>query len=391
MPWSKEIQHKLFVNNMNDKIWLSAPHLEGSEMECIKSAMDSNWIAPIGPQIDRFENLLCKYTQSSYATTLNSGTAGIHLALRCLNIQKGDIVLCQSLTFVATANPILYQDATPVFIDSELQSWNICPQALEDAIKHYISKNKKPKAIIAVHLYGMPFLVKEILSVAQKYEIPVIEDAAEALGSTYQHQHAGTFGDLGILSFNGNKIITTSAGGAILSANKSWIDYVKYLATQARDPTPFYQHAEVGYNYAMSNICASIGIGQMSVIAERVAQRRKNYLDYYTCLSSLSGITFQPEAIEARSNRWLTAILIHVSRSKRTHAVHMREALAAENIETRPVWKPLHTQPIFKQAPYFGGNHAEYLFEKGLCLPSGSNLSADQRKRIIDLITRLFE
>jgi pyridoxal phosphate-dependent aminotransferase EpsN len=376
---------------MNDKIWLSAPHLGGTEMEIIKSALDSNWVAPVGPQIEAFENLLCKYTGSSYAAALNSGTSAIHLALRCLNIQKGDIVLCQSLTFVATASPIIYQGATPVFIDSELQSWNICPQALEDAIQYYIAKNKKPKAIIAVHLYGMPFLVDEILSLSQKYEIPLIEDAAESLGSTYKNKHTGTFGDLGIISFNGNKIITTSAGGAILTANKSWINRVKYLATQARDPTPFYQHRDVGYNYAMSNICASIGIGQMSVIAERVEQRRKNHFEYYSRLSDLPGITFQPECEHAQSNRWLTCILIEEQIGGHVHAEHIRETLNADQIESRPVWKPLHSQPIFKQAPYFGGNNSEHLFKKGLCLPSGSSLNVAQHKRITNLIKSLYQ
>jgi pyridoxal phosphate-dependent aminotransferase EpsN len=373
---------------MKEKIWLSPPHMSGREMKYIQEAFDGNWIAPVGPNIDAFESELCAYTGSKYAVALSSGTAALHLALIVLGIQKSDIVLCQSLTFVATANPIVYLGATPVFIDSEPATWNLCPNALEDAIKYYVKLGKKPKAVIAVHLYGMPAMLDEIMYLCRKYDIRLIEDAAEALGSEYKGKKAGTFGDVGILSFNGNKIITTSGGGALLSNDKSYIDKARFLATQARDPAPHYQHSEIGYNYKVSNICAGIGRGQMEVIRERVAQRRENFLLYQQHLGSLPGLIFQPEPSRSFSNRWLTAIIFESNGQKLAEKIRL--AHEENNIESRPIWKPLHLQPVFTNAPYFGSNVAESLFRSGLCLPSGSNLMKEEISNIAVKVLKVF-
>lgn len=357
---------------MSYKIYLSPPHMSGREMKYIQEAFDSNWIAPAGPNIDAFEEELCRYTGSQHALAVSSGTAAIHLALLALGIQQGDIVLCQSLTFVATVNPVMYVGATPVFIDSEPVTWNMCPNALEDAILYYLNIGRKPKAVIVVHLYGMPAMLDEILYLCRKYEIPLIEDAAEALGSEYRGRKVGTFGDIGILSFNGNKIITTSGGGALLSANEKYIERARFLATQAREPVSHYEHHEVGYNYRMSNVCAGIGRGQLEVIDERIAQRRANFHFYLNALGRISGIGFQSGANGMFSNRWLTVLVMD---GRKTNPFHIQKVLSECGIESRPLWKPMHCQKIYKTLPRFEGSVSENLFERGVCLPSGSNMS----------------
>ena len=371
---------------MKYKIYLSPPHMSGREMRYIQEAFDSNWIAPVGPNIDAFEEELCQYTGSRYALAVSSGTAAVHLALLALGIGPGDIVLCQSLTFVATANPIVYVGATPVFIDSESVTWNMCPNALEDAIIHYLSMGKKPKAVIVVHLYGMPAMLDEILYLCKKYEILLIEDAAEALGSEYGGRKVGTFGDIGILSFNGNKIITTSGGGALLADNAEHIARACFLATQAREPAQHYEHREIGYNYRMSNVCAGIGRGQLEVIGERVSQRRANFQFYQNSLHKISGIGFQKGVADVFSNRWLTALII-----ANEEASLVQNALLANGIESRPVWKPMHCQKIYKTLPRFGGSVSEKLFSRGLCLPSGSNLTDDEKKLIARIVGDCFK
>jgi len=312
----------------------------------------------------------------------------LHLALILAGVKAGDEVICQSMTFSASANPILYLGATPVFIDSEKDTWNLCPIALENAILDRIAKGKKPKAIIGVHLYGMPFKVEEIMTISIKYDIPLIEDSAEALGSTYKGQKCGTFGTFGVLSFNGNKIITTSGGGALVCKNSSDKERAVFFATQSRDNAPHYQHSEVGYNYRMSNICAGIGRGQMEVLDLRIAQRRDMHFFYQELFKDNTAVTlFHESSDDFYSNHWLSAIVLE-SYEKREE---LRLALEASNIESRPLWKPMHLQPIFKMYPYYGSNVAESLFEKGLCLPSGSNLTNEDKKRIAQVVTAFFK
>lgn len=356
----------------------------GKEEVYVKEAFDTNWIAPLGPHVDQFEKDLAAYTGTQYAAALSSGTAAIHLALIMLNVSTDDFVICQSMTFSASANPIRYQGAIPVFVDSEADTWNMDPNALEDAIKFCLSKNKVPKAIIPVHLYGMPAKMEEILALANKYNIPVIEDAAEALGSTYNGKACGSFGQLGVLSFNGNKIITTSGGGALIGNDAAAIQKARFLATQARDPAPHYQHSEIGYNYRMSNVCAGIGRGQMEVLDQRVAQRRSNFERYRSAMNQLPGVAFQPDLGISFSNRWLTSLTIDPKAIKGVDREKIRLTLEKENIESRPLWKPMHLQPVFKSYPYFGGTISETLFENGLCLPSGSNLSEEDFGRIFN-------
>ncbi len=375
---------------MGNKIWLSSPHMGHAEKTFVDEAFATNWIAPLGANVDGFEKDICAYTGVPHAAVLSSGTAAIHLALIMLGVAKDDIVLCQSFTFSASANPIIYQGATPVFIDSEQDTWNMDPQMLEKAIQQYVSAGKKPKAIIPVHLYGMPAKLDSILQIAARYEIPVIEDAAEALGSTYNNKACGSFGDLGILSFNGNKIITTSSGGALISENESWIIKAKFLSTQARDHAPHYQHSHIGYNYRMSNILAGIGRGQMLVLDERVKQRRSNYTFYQTALKEIPGITFQPEATNSFSNRWLTCILVDPQKTNGITREDIRLHLEKDTIESRPLWKPMHLQPVFAGAAFFGTDVSGKLFEKGLCLPSGSNLSDADLNRVVLRIKELF-
>jgi dTDP-4-amino-4,6-dideoxygalactose transaminase len=372
------------------KIWLSSPHLGTSEQQYVKEAFDTNWIAPLGPHVDGMEQALCAFTGASHAAALSSGTAALHLALILHNVGPGDVVLCQSFTFSASANPIVYQGATPVFIDSEQDSWNMCPNALEEAIVSLLSQGRPIKAIIPVHLYGMPANMQAINAIAEKYDLPVIEDAAEALGSTYQKKACGTLGDLGVLSFNGNKIITTSGGGALLGHDQKHIDKARFLATQARDAAPHYQHSQIGYNYRMSNVLAGIGRGQMEVLPERVKQRRANFLRYVSVLHKLPGISFQQEAPGSLSNRWLTAILIDPAQLDGITREQIRNHLEEYNIESRPLWKPMHLQPVFATAPFFGSTVSARLFEQGLCLPSGSNLSESDFDRILSALKEIL-
>lgn len=365
------------------KIWLSSPHMGGMEESFVKEAFDTNWVAPLGPNVSGFEKDLEQYLASGvHVAALSSGTAAIHLGLQLLGVARGDEVLCQSFTFSASANPIVYLGASPVFIDSERETWNMSPELLEVAITKSLQKGKKPKAIVAVHLYGMPYKIKEIHTIAEKYEIPILEDSAEALGSTYYGRRCGTFGDISVLSFNGNKIITTSGGGALVAHRKDYREKAVFLATQARDQAEHYQHSEIGYNYRMSNILAGIGRGQMLVLDERVHARRKNYDYYVENLQNLDGIVFLDEPEGLFSNRWLSCILTpsYETREK------IRMALKNENIESRPLWKPMHLQPIFEDGINFTDGTSEDLFKKGLCLPSGSNLSVDDLERIVGII-----
>ena len=370
------------------KIWLSSPHMGPNELEYVQDAFSSNWIAPLGPHVDGFEKDLQDFTGAAHAAVLSSGTAAIHLALVILGGKPGDLVLCQSMTFSASANPIAYLGAAPVFIDSEKETWNMCPQALEEAILaceagKVSGKKQKPAAIIPVHLYGMPAKMEEIMALSKKYGIPVVEDAAEALGSTYKGKACGTFGDMGVLSFNGNKIITTSSGGALLSDTEWMINKARFLATQARDEAPHYQHSHIGYNYRMSNVLAGIGRGQMEVLPERVEQRRSNHAFYKKALGDLSGISFLEEPEGLHSNRWLSCILVDPENTGGITRENIRKFLWEDNIESRPLWKPMHLQPVFQDAPYFGGRVAEGLFDNGLCLPSGSNLTGGDLERVV--------
>jgi len=375
----------------NTKIWLSSPHMGGNEQQFIKEAFDTNWVAPLGPNVKGFEQDLEQFLNDDvYIAALSSGTAAIHLGLVLLGVQAGDEVICQSFTFSASANPILYLGATPVFIDSEPETWNMCPIALEEAIKERISKGKKPKVIIPVHLYGMPFKVDEINTIANKYEIPILEDSAEALGSSYKGRKCGTFGAIAALSFNGNKIITTSGGGALVTHSSVVKEKTVFLATQARDSAPHYQHSEIGYNYRMSNICAGIGRGQMEVLDKHVALRREMhdfYVDFFKDCKEVIVLT-EPNS-EYFSNHWLSCIVIDSSVIGKS-STDLRLALEKVNIESRPLWKPMHLQPIFKNYPYYGGKVSEQFFENGLCLPSGSNLSQMDKNRILDVLKRFF-
>ena len=375
---------------MNEKIWLSSPHMGGKEEVYVKEAFDTNWIAPLGPHVDGFEKDLSTFTGSKHAAALSSGTAAIHLALIMLDVKAGDEVICQSFTFSASANPIVYQGATPVFIDSEKETWNMSPVYLRTAIVERIKKGKKPKAIIPVHLYGMPCKMEAIMTIANEFDIPVIEDAAEALGSTLHGKACGTFGDIGILSFNGNKIITTSGGGALISDNENYISKARFLATQARDAAPHYQHSHIGYNYRMSNVCAAIGLGQLEVLQQRVEQRRANYSFYFDALKEVPGISFLPEPAGSFSNRWLTTITVNQQQSGGITREDIRLALEKENIESRPLWKPMHLQPVFQQYPFYGDGTSEKLFDQGLCLPSGSNLVRADLERVASIIKSLF-
>ena len=372
-----------------EKIWLSSPHMGGTEQKYVNEAFDTNWVAPLGPNVNNFEADLENYlNQDVFVGALSSGTAALHLGLILLNVKPEDEVICQSMTFSASANPIAYLGATPIFIDSEMDTWNMCPITLEKAIQDRISKGKKPKAIIPVHLYGMPAKMEEIRKVANAYEIPILEDSAEALGSSYKNQKCGTFGDISVLSFNGNKIITTSGGGAMVTRSKELKDKAVFLSTQARDDAPHYQHSEIGYNYRMSNICAGIGRGQMEVLDKHVNFRRTNHQFYREIFSKINDVEILTEPnSDFYSNHWLSAILLKSYEQREG----LRLAFEAENIETRPLWKPMHLQPVFQNAPYYGGKISENLFKKGLCLPSGSNLTDSDRARISNVIDNFFK
>ena len=370
---------------MAKPILLSTPHMGDSELEFVKEAFDTNWIAPVGPHVDAFEQEFCQLVGTSHAAAVSSGTAALHLALRLIGIEPGDEVFCSTLTFIATASPITYLGAKPVLIDSDRTSWNMNPDLLQEALDHRAKTGKLPKAVVLVHLYGQSADIDPILETCDRYNIPLIEDAAEALGATYKGRSPGTFGKIGIYSFNGNKIITTSGGGMLVSEDPDLVAKARFLATQARDPAPHYQHSEIGYNYRLSNVLAGIGRGQLRVLSDRVEARRHNFEVYQQALGSLPGIQFMPEASFCRATRWLTCLTIDL-KTFGCDREQVRLALAEHQIEARPVWKPLHLQPVFAGCECIGGEVAEYLFETGLCLPSGSNLMPEDLNRVIEVI-----
>lgn len=379
--------------SIDNKILLSVPHMTGEEQEFIFQAFETNWISPVGPNIDAFENELSQIIGGSQVVALNTGTSAIHLALRLLDVTFDDFVFCQSLTFVASANPILYQHATPVFIDSEPETWNMSPKALGDALKYFKKNKKLPKAIIVVHLYGQSADMEEIIKISDSYGVPVIEDAAESLGSLYRGKHTGTFGKFGIFSFNGNKIITTSGGGALVSNDESMIERAKFLSTQAKDPKPYYQHTEVGYNYRMSNVLAGIGRGQLKVLDDRIDKRRKVFKAYQKKLTGISAIDWMQEEKSNFSNRWLSVFTINPDKSNIT-VKKLIDSLLELNIEARNVWMPMHMQPLFKDCLFFkheGKDVGGYFFKTGVCLPSSSNLSDVQQNIVIREIIKIFD
>ena len=376
---------------MKPKIWLSSPHMGGTEQQFVNEAFETNWIAPLGPNVNGFEHDLELFLgEGSHVAALSSGTAALHLGLVLLGVKAGDEVLCQSMTFSATANPITYLGATPIFVDSEKDTWNMSPILLEQAIKDRIANGKKPKAIIPVHLYGMPAKMGAISVISKHYKIPILEDAAEALGSSIDGRKCGTFGDISVLSFNGNKIITTSGGGALVSHDESVVKDARFLATQARDEAPHYQHSRIGYNYRMSNLCAGVGRGQMEVLAKRIEKRREIFNQYFEKLNGRKGITLLEEPYWYFSNRWLTTILVDPAEAGFTRE-DLRLALEKENIESRPLWKPMHLQPVFEEYPFYGDGTAEKLFANGLCLPSGSNLETDDLFRIFAVFDEVMK
>ncbi|WP_330949258.1 DegT/DnrJ/EryC1/StrS family aminotransferase [Virgibacillus sp. MG-45] len=382
------------VMPQEDRIFLSSPHMSGNEQKYIQEAFDLNWIAPLGNNVEGFERELAQYNDIAGTAVVTSGTAAIHLALRMLGVERNDTVFCSSLTFIASVNPIIYQGAKPVFIDSELDSWNMSPQALERAFEDAKRKGEMPKAVIVVHLYGQSAKVDEIKEICDTYHVPLIEDAAESLGSTYKGKKSGTLGKIGIFSFNGNKIITTSGGGALISEDEQMLQKARFLATQARDQAIHYQHSELGYNYRMSNIVAGIGRGQLEVLDERVNQRRAVFERYYKAFKDIPGIAFQPELENSRSNRWLTALTID-SKQTGVSRTEIIQKLAEENIEARPVWKPMHLQPLFAGLLYYPheveNSVSDFLFENGLCLPSGSNLSEEQQNKVIAMVLDMLK
>jgi dTDP-4-amino-4,6-dideoxygalactose transaminase len=376
------------------KIWLSSPHMGLTEQQYVNEAFETNWIAPVGPHINEFELGLQQQTKVSHVAVLSSGTSALHLALILLGVTAGDYVFCQSMTFSASANPIIYQGAIPVFIDSESDTWNIDPDLLRSALVEAKQNGKLPKAIIPVHLYGMPAKMQEIIKIANEFGVSVIEDAAEALGSSIYSKPCGSFGDFGVLSFNGNKIITTSSGGALISENAEMIERARYLSTQARDPAPHYQHSHVGYNYRMSNVLAAIGRGQLEVLNDRVETRRRNFEKYKNFFKKYNdagfNIKFQSEPSGYYSNRWLTCILVDSNLNNGITREMIRLDLDKENIETRPLWKPMHQQPVFAGSKSYLNGVSDNLFENGLCLPSGSNLTDEEFTRIFDCLDTIF-
>jgi pyridoxal phosphate-dependent aminotransferase EpsN len=373
-----------------DRIYLSPPHLGRHELNYLHKAVEDNWVAPLGPNVDGFEADICTAVGVPHCVALNSGTAALHLGLLLLGVAPGDEVLCPSFTFVATANAILYCGATPVFIDSEADTWNMCPERLREAIEDRIRLGKKPRALLLVHLYGMPAKLPEILALAQEFDLPVLEDAAEALGSQWQHQPLGGFGRVGVFSFNGNKILTTSGGGALVTYDKALAERARFLATQAKDPAPYYQHSEVGYNYRLSNLLAGIGRGQMELLPDRVKRRRQIFNWYREHLASLPGLAVAPatEPADSLSNRWLTTILLDPAdpqdgtSSPTITPETVRQHLEKHNIESRPLWKPMHLQPLFADAPMYGGAVCADLFARGLCLPSGTAMGDEELHRV---------
>ena len=377
---------------MAKKIWLSLAHMGGHEQRFVQDAFDSNWVVPLGPNLDGFEKDIENFIGGGkFVVGLSSGTAAIHLALLLLNVQQGDDVICQSFTFSASANPIVYLGANPIFVDSEPDTWNLSPECLEEAILRVITlKGRPPKAIIAVHLYGMPFNIGRIVPIAKKYGVPIVEDAAEAMGSEYDGKKCGTFGEFGILSFNGNKIITTSGGGAIICNSKQIAERVKFYATQAREDKPFYYHTKIGFNYRMSNICAGIGRGQMMVLDEHIERRKSIHKMYSALLSDIEGVEVKQSADPIyNSNFWLTCILISKKILGKTPLEVMQE-LSSREIESRLLWRPMHMQPVFQSASYFGTNVSEKIFNEGLCLPSGSSLLDSDIECVVDSLKEIF-
>lgn len=379
---------------MKKRIWLSPPHMGRNELSFVQEAFDTNWIAPLGPNVDAFEKELSLLFNGNYVAAVNSGTAALHLALNLLNVSNGDEVICQTFTFAASANPVVYLGATPVFVDSEPDTWNMDPELLEKAILDRLSLGKNIKAVVVVNLYGMPAKMEQILAVASKYSIPVIEDAAESLGSSINNVPCGTFGSVGVISFNGNKIITTSSGGVLISNNEDFILSAKHLATQAKDPGPFYQHSKIGYNYKMSNVLAGIGLGQLSVLNERIAARRDNYNRYFNYFSAWNqkgfNIEFQLEPAGYFSNRWLTCILIDPAKNKGIDIEPIRLIFEQNQIEVRSLWKPMHLQPVFSGMPCYLNGISDRLFDIGLCLPSGSSLTDEDFDRIFECFDMVF-
>ncbi|QWU18215.1 aminotransferase class I/II-fold pyridoxal phosphate-dependent enzyme [Paenibacillus sophorae] len=375
----------------NERIFLSPPHMSGREQLYIDEAFDTNWIAPLGPNVDAFEREIAEYTGAGGAVALSSGTAAIHIALRLLGVGPGDRVFCSSFTFVASANPVCYVGAEPVFIDSEPQTWNMSPEALERALEEADLEGRLPKAVIVVHLYGQSAKMKELLALCNRYEVPIIEDAAESLGSTYEGRASGTLGKFGIYSFNGNKIITTSGGGMIVSDDEEALTKARFLATQARDQAPHYQHSVMGYNYRLSNLLAGVGRAQLLVLDERVEARRAVFENYREAFEGLKGVEFMPELPDTRSNRWLTTLTIDEEETG-VKISHLLKALADGNIEARPLWKPLHLQPIFENALFYPHSEtlcvSEQLFQSGICLPSGSSMTLEQQQRVINCVQR---
>jgi dTDP-4-amino-4,6-dideoxygalactose transaminase len=379
---------------LKSKIWLSSPHIGTSELQYVNDAFATNWIAPLGPHVNAFEQALQFETQTKHVAVLSSGTSALHLALILLGVKAGDTVFCQSITFSASANPIAYQGAIPVFIDSEMDTWNMDPLLLRTALEEGKKNGQSPKAIIPVHLYGMPAKMDEILAIAKEYGVPVIEDAAEALGSSIENKPCGSFGEFGVLSFNGNKIITTSGGGALISDNAEMIEKARFLSTQARDVAAHYQHSHIGYNYRMSNVLAGIGRGQLEVLSDRVIARRNNFERYKHYFSKQNNagfnIQFQEEPDGYHSNRWLTCILVDPINNKGLTREDIRLQFEAENIEARPLWKPMHQQPVFASTKNYLNGVSNKLFENGLCLPSGSNLTEEEFERIFNCLDNIF-
>ncbi|MFJ7934425.1 DegT/DnrJ/EryC1/StrS family aminotransferase [Sporosarcina sp. NPDC096371] len=378
---------------MNERIFLSSPHMSGNEQKYIDNAFETNWIAPLGPNVNAFEKEMAAYAGTEDAAVLSSGTAAIHLALELVGVQQGDTVFCSSLTFVASANPILYLGAEPVFIDSEEETWNMSPVALARAFEDAQAVRKLPKAVIIVNLYGQSAKIDELIAICDRYEVPVIEDAAESLGSSYKGKKSGTFGKFGIYSFNGNKIITTSGGGMLVSDDVDALDKARFLATQARDEAPHYQHSTVGYNYRMSNILAGVGRAQLEVLDNRVETRRNVFNRYVKSLGEIDGVHFMPELDGTFSNRWLTTLTMDPELIKIT-PYQIIDQLARENIEARPVWKPLHLQPLFGGCKFYPHGEddvvCERLFAEGLCLPSGSNMTVKQQEKVIEVVKKIL-
>lgn len=380
------------MTNMSKKILLASPHMsdEGYEQQFIKEAFDTNWIAPLGENVNKFEEEIANYVGVKTGAALSAGSAAIHLGLKALNVKQGDIVFCSSLTFSATCNPIIYQNATPVFIDSEYETWNMDPLALEKAFEKY----PNPKAVIVVHLYGTPAKMDEIIKICKKHNVPLIEDAAESLGSIYNGQQTGTFGEYGVFSFNGNKIITTSGGGMLVSNNEDGIKKVRFWATQSKEPVRHYEHKEIGYNYRMSNICAGIGRGQLKVLDKRIEKKTEIYNKYKNELEKVKEIKMQPIPKNTKPNHWLSVMTI--DKDSKVRPLNIMETLEKENIDSRPVWKPMHLQPVFKEYDFItakndGTSVSEDLFNRGVCLPSDTKMTEEEQERVIDIIKKCFE